>query len=43
MVMIGINNGSEGLMSDRSKNYFGTDGKSQIIFNGYVDISKGVV
>lgn len=41
MVMIGINNGSEGLMSDRSKNYFGTDGKSQIIFNGCVDISKG--
>ena len=41
MIMIGINNGSEGLMSNKSRNYFGTDGKSQIIFNGYADISKG--
>lgn len=41
MVTIGINNGSEGLMSEKARNYFGTDGKSQIIFNGYADISKG--
>lgn len=41
MIMIGINKGSEGLMYDKSTNYFGTDGKSQIIFNGYANISKG--
>lgn len=41
MIMIGIDKGSEGLMSDKSRNYFGTDGKSQIVFNGYSNISKG--
>ncbi len=41
MIKIGIEKGSPGLMSDKSRNYFGTDGNSKIIFNGSSNISKG--
>ena len=41
MILIGIDDGSAGLMTKKLNNYFGTDGISQIVFKGYANISKG--